>query len=338
MGDGGSQFLGLTLGYLTVVLTQQVNPVLSPALPALILGLPVADIIAVFAPRVYHRMNWFRATRNHIHHRLLNLGFQHYESVVTVYSVQAMLVLAAVLMPYQSDGLIIGLYLAVVVTLFILLYLAERSGWRLHQGEASLHDENIKSASVTARLSTLAFGLVFFGMSLFLVTGSVMATRIPADFAVAATALAVVLFVRLLLGYRMGFLPLRLLLYVGIVFVVYLVNVFQPVYLQGADPITYIFFGVLIAAIWLSIRFSGESGFAANPMDFLVVLAVLVLAGLSQKGLVNSTVTAVTLKSIILFYGCEVILNGMKSRWNIFTLSALASLVIVSVRGLIAVF
>jgi UDP-GlcNAc:undecaprenyl-phosphate GlcNAc-1-phosphate transferase len=43
MGDGGSQFLGYTLGFLAVLLTQKVNPVLSPALPALLLGLPIAD-------------------------------------------------------------------------------------------------------------------------------------------------------------------------------------------------------------------------------------------------------------------------------------------------------
>jgi UDP-GlcNAc:undecaprenyl-phosphate GlcNAc-1-phosphate transferase len=67
MGDGGSQFLGFTLGYLAVVLTQDVNPALSPALPLLILGLPIADILAVFAQRIYHKMNWFRASRNHIH-------------------------------------------------------------------------------------------------------------------------------------------------------------------------------------------------------------------------------------------------------------------------------
>ena len=130
MGDGGSQFLGYTLGFLAVLLTQQVNPALSPALPALLLGLPIADIIGVFAQRIYHGMNWFRATKNHIHHRLLNLGFQHYESVVIVYLVQTMLVFCAVLMPYEADALILGIYAVVVAAVFGFLYAAERIGWR----------------------------------------------------------------------------------------------------------------------------------------------------------------------------------------------------------------
>ncbi len=131
MGDGGSQFLGYTLGILAVLLTQEVNPVLSPALPLLLLGLPIADILAVFAQRIYHKMNWFRASKNHIHHRLLDLGFHHYESVIVVYSVQALLVLCAVLMPYAMDASILLTYLVVVSAVFVFLYLAERGGWRL---------------------------------------------------------------------------------------------------------------------------------------------------------------------------------------------------------------
>ena len=42
---------------------------------------------------------------------------------------------------------------------------------------------------------------------------------------------------------------------------------------------------------------------------------------------------AIALKAIIMFYGCEVILTRMKSRWNVFTVSVLASLVIICVRG-----
>ncbi|MBI3440555.1 MAG: undecaprenyl/decaprenyl-phosphate alpha-N-acetylglucosaminyl 1-phosphate transferase, partial [Proteobacteria bacterium] len=111
MGDGGSQFLGFTSGFLTVYLMEKVNPALSPALPALILGLPIIDILAVFVQRIYHGMNWFRASKNHIHHRLLQLGFDHYEAVVIIYSVQIVLVACAIMLPYEPDLLIAPLYL-----------------------------------------------------------------------------------------------------------------------------------------------------------------------------------------------------------------------------------
>ena len=39
------------------------------------------------------------------------------------------------------------------------------------------------------------------------------------------------------------------------------------------------------------------------------------------------------LKGVILFYGSELILKNMKSRWNVFTVAALVSLLVVGVRG-----
>jgi len=336
MGDGGSQFLGYTLGYLVVLLTQQVNPVLSPALPLLILGLPIADIIMVLAQRIYHKMNWFRATRNHIHHRLLDLGFYHYESVMIVYSLQALLVLGAVIMPYESDVLIAVAYLAVVTSVFGFLYLAERNGWRVHAGSsrASL-EETVASARYGQWASSISYLLIIYGISVFLLTGVLVATKVPFDFTVAGIVLFVLLLFRLLLGYRMWHLPLRLLLYTTILFIVYLGNTYQPAYLTGADPFTYIFFGLLTASITVLIRSSDNRGFNITPMDFLVVLVILGLVLLARDGLVNSGMMAIILKSVILFYGCELILARMKHRWNVFTVTVLVCSLLIGVRGLI---
>ena len=339
MGDGGSTFLGYTLGFLAVLLTQQVNPALSPALPALLLGLPIADIIGVFVQRIYHRVNWFRATKNHIHHRLLDLGFHHYESVVLVYSVQALLVFCAVLMPYEADVLILGIYAAVVAVVFGFLYVAERSRWRMHKEDELASVEGFfHAARQSSRLQSVAYGVVFIGISLFMLAGAFLATTIPYDFTLAAMTLFVLLLVRLLAGYHLPFLPLRLVVYVAIVFIVYLTNTYQPAYLAGTDPVTYAFFGVLMTGIALSIRHADGRRFNLTPMDFLVFMAVLALAVLANKGIVDTGMMAIALKTIILFYGAELILGRMKQRWNIFTVSVLVSLLVIGVRGVMVNF
>ena len=157
--------------------------------------------------------------------------------------------------------------------------------------------------------------------------------EIPVDFTIAGIVLFVLLLFRLLLGYRMLHLPLRLPLYTTIIFIVYLSSTYQPDYLKGADPVTYIFFGLIVASIALSIRFSNGGNFRITPMDYLVVLVILGVAVLAKEKLVDPAMTAVILKTIILFYGCELILTGMKHRWNVFTVSVLISLLIISVRG-----
>ena len=103
MGDSGSQFLGFTLGFLAIRTVEKVDPTFAPAAVLLLLGLPIADIIAVLLMRMRKGENWFRATRNHIHHRLLDLGFIHQESVVLIYSAQIFFVTSAILLRHRPE-------------------------------------------------------------------------------------------------------------------------------------------------------------------------------------------------------------------------------------------
>jgi len=54
-------------------------------------------------------MNWFRASRNHMHHRLLALGFDHYEAVVIIYSIQMFFVVSAISLIYEWHALILSI-------------------------------------------------------------------------------------------------------------------------------------------------------------------------------------------------------------------------------------
>ncbi|MGB5440264.1 MAG: MraY family glycosyltransferase, partial [Gammaproteobacteria bacterium] len=333
MGDSGSQFLGYTLAFLAVLLTQEANPALSPALPFLIMGLPVADIIAVFAQRIYHKMNWFRATRNHVHHRLLDLGFHHYESVMIVYSVHALLVLCAVLMSYESDGLIMGVYLVIIAALFVSLYVAERAGWQVRTKAGVVSEGALDVIKHRPWLQNIPYAVIFYGISVFLFAGAFIPTSIPADYTLISGGLFTLMLMRLLAGYRLWYVPFRLVVYMAIILVVYLSNAYQPAYLSGADLYTYIFFGMLVAAIGLSIRFANETSFTVTPTDYLILISVPVFVALASKQIVDSGMTAMILKAIILFYGCELVLNRMASRWNVFTVSVLLTLLVVGVRG-----
>ena len=180
-------------------------------------------------------------------------------------------------------------------------------------------------------------GVINYGIALFLIGGAFMATTIPVDFTVAATTLFVLLLVRLVSGYRVWFLSLRMLVYVTVIFVVYLLNTYQPAYLAGADPVTYAFFFMLVAAIALSIRLQKGGSFHVTPMDFLIFLTVIGLMVLSKNGVVGSGTTAIVLKTIILYYGCELLFSKMTSRVNPLSVSALAALLIIGARGLLAV-
>ncbi|BAZ92992.1 undecaprenyl-phosphate alpha-N-acetylglucosaminyl 1-phosphate transferase [Thiohalobacter thiocyanaticus] len=334
MGDGGSQFLGFTLAFLAVYLMTRVNPALSPALPLLFLGLPIVDILAVFAQRIYHGMNWFRATKNHIHHRLLELGFEHHESVITIYAIQALLVLLAVVLPYEHDLLIIGIYVGVSVAVFAGLIVAERSGWR--KSRERLLFPAVKAFGVIRKqpqfLQALT-GLVMAVIALYALVVAFVVEQVPLQFGYILVVLAGLLLARLLAGFRLWFLFLRLTLFLSMAALVYLVNLYpQPWFAEVSRFFDYAVFAVLILAIAAGMRFAENSRFDVSPLDFLVILMLLVAGIFPQQIGLSEMLLRLIIEFVVLFYAVEWVLKHMRSRWNLMTLGVLGSLVVLSGR------
>ena len=336
MGDGGSQFLGFALGVLAVLLSQRDNPALSPMLPLLLLGLPVADILVVFWKRARAGGSWFRATKNHVHHRLLELGFHHYESVAIIYTLQAALVFAAVALPYVADGVLLAIYLGTCFALFLLLRRAEALGWRAHAaGDPGPIARTLNRGRAHPRVKHIPDRVVAVAVSLFMLAGAFGVSQVPTDLALIAAALTVALLVRLVLGYRVWFLLLRLLVFVSIALVVYLCSRYPAEGMAGLASLEYAFFGILALAIVISVRLVETDRFRVTPLDYLVVLIALALAVVPEASRQTSGAVEMALHAILLFYGAELALRHMQSRWNLFTGSMLVSIGAVAVRGLV---
>lgn len=336
MGDSGSQFLGFTLAFLAVLLTQRINPALSPALPLLFLGLPIVDILVVFGLRVYHRMNWFRATRNHIHHRLLDLGFVHAEAVVMIYSVQAFFVVSAIMLRYAPDAAIVALYLGVCAAIFFLLTAAERSGWRVPRGGDAARLPRL--IATIKRHPAFCLGparVLAVAIPAYILAGSLGVAAVPRDFGAASAVLGVLLLVELAFGREAGSLTQRVVAYTAAVFVVFLGVQYPPVSPQVMNSVDILYFGALAAAIGLTVRYGRDIAFRTTPMDYLVVFVVLAIGALPGAWFGELNVGAVVVKAVIAIYGCEVLSNHMTRRWSGLNIACLAALGVMGVRGIV---
>ena len=101
---------------------------------------------------------------------------------MVIYSVQVALVLAGVLMPYESDALIIGFYLLVCSTLFVGLKLAEDRHWRARSGKGeTLLGRLVEGFNVDSPLMAFNYGLIKMLLSVFLLAGAVLVVDVPAD-------------------------------------------------------------------------------------------------------------------------------------------------------------
>lgn len=335
MGDTGSQFLGFSLGYMVVVLTQDVNSAVSPMLLLLILGLPVLDTVSVMAQRIREGRSPFSPDRNHLHHKLLASGLRHYEVVASIYILQGLFVGAALFFRYESDLLLAGVYILACIA--VMLYLGVV---RHVRQDAARHAADYPFERILRRIRQhkvfLEGPLVFLSLAIpaFLIVGASGALLIPWDFGMLASIAFLLLAVRLVLGYRAWFLYLRLLVFVSIAFVVYLVEMAPPSGIVDIlTAVEYVFFGLLALALVLVVRYRLAGAFNVTPMDFLVVLALLSIGVIPEEFRETYHLVPVIVKLVLLFYGAELILKAMNTRWSLLPLSSLVALGILAVRG-----
>jgi UDP-GlcNAc:undecaprenyl-phosphate GlcNAc-1-phosphate transferase len=321
---------------MAVMLLAKVNPALSPALPALILGLPIIDILAVFAQRVYGGMNWFRATRNHIHHRLLEHGFDHYEAVVIIYSIQTFFVVSAVLLRYEADWLILSIYLGLCTLIFALIFVAMRTGWRAHQTHAVSRLTRFIDVVKRHRIFITGPGrLVTVAIPLLFVAVAVLADRVPRDLGTGAAVLMAPMLFYLVSRTTRDSILIRVISYVTSAFVIYLETRHIGTRWPILETIGLLYFGMLAVATGLAVRFANDGEFKTSPMDFLVIFFVLSIGILTRIQPGQIELGSMAVKLVILFYGCELIISRLKSRWNLLSIATLAALAVIGVRGLL---
>lgn len=339
MGDSGSQFLGYTLGFLAVHLTQKTNPALSPALPLIFLGLPIVDILMAMAQRIYSGISPFVATKHHIHHRLLDIGFDHYEAVVIIYSIQSVLVVSAPFLSYESDELILSLYALTCTTGLFLLYLFIRNNWKIHKHRSvSALTRLIESAKQHKLLLQGPTQAVRLLVPSFLLLSSALAGNVPKEFGLGAAIMLLALLGYFILNRMRESFLLRAIVYMTSAFSVYVET--RHVEMENALPffekLEMAYFVLLVLSISLAVRFAASMQFKTTPMDFLIIFIVIAAGFISSGQAGNTGIGLMMVKLVILFYGCELIIAHMKNRWNYLNLATLATLVVLISKSMIS--
>ena len=334
MGDAGSQFLGFVLAVLVIILTQQVNSVLSPAIAILLLGLPVVDILAVFFLRAKHKMNLFKATRNHVHHRLLDIGFLHYESVMFIYTVQFVLVISAVFLMYENDLMVLLFYLAVCSSVFVFLTLSERRGFKVHKENNGSRDLVSIALARYPRISDIPVKAIESGLSLFIISSALVVYDVPVDFAISSLLLLALLVFILLTG-LLGYQLYRLILFVTIGFSVYLLTTYPVDWLSNQIDLVFVYFIVMSVVGFVVVKTYSNDEFRITPLDYLVIAIALLIEFLPGENQFRENIIWMIVQMIILFYVGELLIQNMTSRFNRFTGSVMLALGLIAYRGLV---
>ncbi len=117
MGDSGSMFLGFTLAALAIQGLTKGATFISIFIPVIILGIPIFDTLFAIVRRYKNHRPIFEADKGHLHHRLLNHGLSHRQTVVSIYLLDIFLGISAVALNAVSteNSIIILIVMATVI-------------------------------------------------------------------------------------------------------------------------------------------------------------------------------------------------------------------------------
>jgi UDP-GlcNAc:undecaprenyl-phosphate GlcNAc-1-phosphate transferase len=127
IGTSGVMFVGYTLAILSILGTAKV------AVALLVLGVPVIDTFWIIVRRLATGHSPFTPDRGHIHHRLLDLGLSHAQTVLVIYGICIVLALLSVVLS-GSGQLYAFLGLAVAFGLGLFFLSRGESGDALEAG------------------------------------------------------------------------------------------------------------------------------------------------------------------------------------------------------------
>jgi len=135
MGDSGSLSVGLLVAVLAIQFIEKnemvmalnsnqheiINITAAPAMAIAVLIIPLYDTFRVFTMRLLNKKSPFIADRNHIHHKLLDIGLSHNNSAILLIFVNIIFIICTYFLQFLGNMylMILQLVLATSFTLFL---------------------------------------------------------------------------------------------------------------------------------------------------------------------------------------------------------------------------
>jgi UDP-GlcNAc:undecaprenyl-phosphate/decaprenyl-phosphate GlcNAc-1-phosphate transferase len=155
MGDSGSLTIGLIISILAIRLIdyprldQSISQVLDetsrPLFAMSVLVYPLLDTLRIFIYRIARGVSPFSADRNHIHHRLMDLGLGHKGTVIILYAFNIHIILLCVLLRNLEPSYSFLIIAIVAVGLAQLPYLLRKKKVIYHAKPGVASDKNSKT-------------------------------------------------------------------------------------------------------------------------------------------------------------------------------------------------
>ena len=129
MGDSGSMLLGLVLAAATIsgvgrtgespTNTELAALAIPVLIPLLVLAVPFTDVVWAIARRLRRRRPVYRPDKEHIHHRLLEIGHSHRQAVLIMYLWSALLASVALAITFIRSRALVALVVVAIAVILV---------------------------------------------------------------------------------------------------------------------------------------------------------------------------------------------------------------------------
>lgn len=167
MGDSGSMLVGMMLSAAATTATTTVDPqifqstlgvlplLLPFIIPATVLALPLIDLLLAVVRRVARGRSPFAPDKQHLHHRLLEIGHSHRRAVLLLYFWSAVVAFAGVGVSFEGSEWLVLWLLVAFVMLGVLMSLVPNLRGRRSPGPAvagaTRHRDRLKAGGSSRR-------------------------------------------------------------------------------------------------------------------------------------------------------------------------------------------
>ncbi|CAM2732330.1 MULTISPECIES: glycosyltransferase family 4 protein [Staphylococcus] len=120
LGDSGALLIGFIIGFVSLLGFKNIT-FISLFFPIVILAVPFIDTLFAMIRRVKKGQHIMQADKSHLHHKLLDLGYTHRQTVILIYSIAFMFSVVSIILYLSQPWGVFLMIILIVVTIELIV-------------------------------------------------------------------------------------------------------------------------------------------------------------------------------------------------------------------------
>ncbi|MDT0939083.1 MraY family glycosyltransferase [Staphylococcus pseudintermedius] len=120
LGDSGALCIGFIIGFVSLLGFKNIT-FISLFFPIVILAVPFIDTLFAMIRRVKKGQHIMQADKSHLHHKLLELGYTHRQTVILIYSIAFMFSVVSIILYLSQPWGVFLMIILIVITIELIV-------------------------------------------------------------------------------------------------------------------------------------------------------------------------------------------------------------------------